>query len=353
MPASAGPMHRAVVFHAAGDVRVERIPRPVCAPGGLLVRVDACAVCGSDLKAFLAGNPRIRPPMTMGHEFTGLVETVGAGVAGFAPGDRVVMATSISCGACYYCRRGWNNLCAQLAPMGFSHPGGMAEYVAIPAPALANGHVIRVPAGLAPEYAALAEPLSCTVNACENSNIAAGDTVVVVGAGPMGLMNAVMARQYGAGRVILAEVNAARLNQGAAFGVDRLVNPAAEDLLKVVREETGGVGADVVIVAAPAAKPQEQALELVRKRGTVCLFASLSEGKHLLSVNSRLLHYGELRVVGTSDSTPAQVRKAVDLMAGGSMPLAQLVTHKLALEDVAQAFALMQSGESLRVVLMP
>lgn len=344
---------KAVVFHAAGDVRVEEIPRPVCRKGELGVRVDACAVCGSDWKAFLSGNPRIKPPMVMGHEFTGVVETESGNGDGFRRGDRIVMATSISCGSCFYCRKGWRNLCAKLAPMGFSYPGGMAEYVVIPAPALENGHVVKVPPGLEPAHAALAEPVSCAVNACENCGIQPGDTVVVIGAGPMGILNACVAREFGAKQVILAEVNEARLKQGALFGVDLLVNPATQDLNLIVKEATGGVGADVVIVAAPAAKPQEDALALARKRGTVCLFASLSEGKHLLSLNSRLIHYGELRVIGSSDSTATHVRKALELMGKGTFALDRLVSHRLGLDGIHRAFELMKSGEALRVVLAP
>jgi len=289
----------------------------------------------------------------MGHEFTGLVETVGQGVRGFVLGDRVVMATSISCGKCYYCGKGWPNLCAELAPMGFSYPGGMAEFVTIPARALENGHVVRVSAGVKAEHAALAEPLSCTVNACENAAVQPGDTVVVIGAGPMGIMNACMAREFGATKVIMAEVNPMRLAMCKPLGFDVLVDPASEDLAAVVKRETRGIGADVAIVAAPAAQPQEQAAVLVRKRGTVCLFASLPAGKSTLAMDSRPVHYGELRVVGTSDSTPAHVARAVGLIAGGSLPVARLASHTLGLGGIFKAYELMQRGESLRVVLMP
>ncbi len=343
---------RAVVYHGAGDVRVEQMPVPGCEAGGLLVKVDACAVCGSDMKAYLSGNPRMRPPIVMGHEFAGtVVETRAAG--GFAVGERVVMATSVACGECVYCRRGWRNLCAEVRPMGFGYDGGMAEYVAIPELAVRGGHVVKVPEGLGSLFAALAEPVSCAVNACENSGVREGDTVLVMGAGPMGILNAVVAREFGAASVILSEINPARLAPCAAFGFDRLVNPAEEDLAQVVRQETGGVGADVVIVAAPAALPQEQALALARKRGTVCLFASLPAGKSLLTVDSRLIHYNELRVVGTSDSTPAQVARAVGLLAGGAFPAGRLVTHVLPFEGFSEAIALMRRGEGLRVVLTP
>jgi L-iditol 2-dehydrogenase len=344
---------KAVVYHAPRDVRVENVEAPVCHEGEIRLRVDACAVCGSDLKAYLAGNPRIKPPMVMGHEFTGIVETESGNGDGFRKGERVVMATSVSCGECLYCRKGWRNLCANLAPMGFSYPGGMAEYVSIPKRAIENGHVVRVPKGVLPEHAALAEPISCAVNACENCGIKPGDTVVVVGAGPMGILNACVARAFGAQKIILAEVNDARLKQAMDFNVDVLANPAQQDLARVVRDQTGGLGADVVIVAAPAAQPQEAALELTRKRGTICLFASLSEGKHMLQLNSRLIHYNELRVVGSSDSTADHVRKAVDMICRGAVPVERLATHVMGLDGILDAFELMQRGEALRVVLKP
>jgi len=343
---------RAVVYRGPLDVKVEQVPVPACGEGGLLVRVDACAVCGSDMKAYTSGNPRMRPPIVMGHEFAGVIVGNRAG-AGFSNGDRVVMATSVACGTCVYCQRGWRNLCANVRPMGFGYNGGMAEYVSVPELAVRGGHVIRVPASVKPLHAALAEPVSCAVNACENSHVQRGDTVLVMGAGPMGILNAAVARGFGAAKVVLSEINPSRLAQAEAFGFSRLVNPAADDLARVVKEETGGIGMDVVIVAAPAAQPQEQAMTLVRKRGTVCLFASLPAGKSMLNVDSRAIHYGELRVVGTSDSTPAHVAKAVALIAAGTFPAGRLVTHTLPFEGFKDAIALMEKGEALRVVLMP
>ena len=344
---------KAVVYHGPLDVRCESVPMPACGADEIRVKVDACAVCGSDWKAYKSGNPRMKPPITIGHEFTGLIETIGAGVRGFATGERIVMATSLSCGKCLYCRRGWRNLCTDLRPMGFYYNGGMAEFVTIPARALQQGHVVKVPAGVKAIHAALAEPVSCCVFAAGNCGITQGDIVAVLGAGPMGILNACVAREFGAAKIILSEVNPSRLKQAEAFGFDRLVNPATEDLAKIIKDETGGCGADVVIVAAPAAQPQEQAMTLARKRGTVCLFASLPAGKSMLHVDSRPIHYGELRVIGSSDSTDAHVRRAVELIAGGSLPANRVASHVLKLDDIQQAFALMESGEALRVVLVP
>lgn len=344
---------KAVVYHAPGDIRIEEVPIPKCGDDELFVKIDACAVCGTDLKSYRHGNPRIKAPLPMGHEFTGLIEKIGSNVEGFAKGERIVMATSVSCGDCFYCKKGWPNLCVDVAPMGFSYPGGMAEYLTIPARAIRNGHVIKTPADLKPEHAALAEPLSCAVNSLERCDIQAGDTVVVLGAGPMGILNACVARGLGAGKIILSEINPARLAQAGQFNCDLLVNPVEQDLVEMVLNETGGLGADIAIVAAPAAQPQETAVELVRKRGAVCLFASLPVGKNILSVDSRKIHYGEQRLVGTSDSTPAHVRKAVELLAGGSIPADRLVSHVLGLDGIFTAYDLMESGEALRVVLKP
>jgi len=342
---------KAVVFYAPGDIRVEEIEIPVCKADEVLVKVDACAVCGSDMKAAVSGNVRIKPPRVMGHEFTGLIVETGAKISGYKNGDRVVMATSISCGQCWYCRHGHRNLCSDLSPMGYSYDGGMAEYVAIPARAIANGHLIVTPPTLSPEIAALSEPVSCAVNAVGQCNIRKGDTVLVIGAGPMGILNACIARVYGAMKIIFAELNDNRLKQCEQFGFDRLVNPAKEDLRQVVMDETEGYGVDVVIIAAPAAAPQEQALDLVRKQGSVMLFASLPSGKSMLNIDSRLIHYKELHVLGSSDSTPEHVKKAVEILSAGLFPAEKIVTHRLRWDDIDKAFELMRSGESLRVVL--
>lgn len=339
---------KAIVYYAPQDIRVETIPGPSCGDDEIRVKVDACAVCGSDLKAYKHGNPRIKPPLVIGHEFTGIVETVGKHVDGFSPGDRVVMAVAVSCGQCYYCKEGRPNICASVAVMGFGYPGGMAEYVTIPAIAVKNGHVVKVQKGLKAEHAALAEPVGCAVNSAENCHIQQGDTVLVVGAGPMGIINACVVREFGAKKIILAEISETRLQQAQEFDFDRLVNPEHEDLSTVVLEETDGIGADVVIVAAPAAKPQEDALDLVRKRGTVCLFASLPVGQNMLSLDSRKIHYGEIRLVGTSDCTAKQVEKAVDMLANNRLPADKLATHILPFDEIFTAFDLMQSGETLR-----
>ena len=344
---------KAGVYYAPKDIRVEDTPIPACGDDEIRVKVDACAVCGSDLKAYNYGNPRIKPPLVIGHEFTGLVETIGKNVDGFSLGDRVVMAVAVSCGQCYYCKKGWPNICAEVAVMGFGYPGGMAEYVTIPARAVKNGHLVRVPKGICAEHVALAESIGCAVNSIENCHFQAGDTVVVIGAGTMGIINACVAREFGAKKIIMVNRSAPRLKRAESFGFDLFINSEEQDVAQIIFDVTDGLGADVVIAAAPAATPQEMALEFVRKRGTVCLFASLAVGRHMLSLDSRKIHYGEVRVVGTSDCTARQVEKAVNMLSHNQLPADKLATHILPLDEILRAFELMQRGESLRVVLKP
>jgi len=336
-------MIKAIEYHAPGDIRVSSVPMPQCADDEIRAKVDACAICGTDLKTFVHGNTRIKPPKIMGHEFTAVVETVGKNVEGFEIGQRIVMATSVSCG----------QLCFDLRPMGFTYNGGMAEYVTIPAQALNNGHVIKVPEAVKPEHAALAEPVSCAVNACTNSNIKQGDTVLVTGSGPMGIINACVARHFGAEKIIVADTNPLRLDHAANFGFDLLINPGTEDLRGAVLDFTDQIGADIAIIAAPAKEPQQQALDMVRKRGTICLFASLPADNSILALDSRKIHYNEIRVVGSSDSTPAHVETAVELITTAKIPAEKIATHILDLEEILKGFDLMKSGQALRVVLKP
>ena len=308
-------MMRAVVYHGKGDVRVERVPVPVCGEGGLRVKVEACAVCGSDLKADKSGNPRMRPPIVMGHEFAGVVVESRAGAA-FRVGERVVMATSVACGACAYCARGWRNLCANLRPMGFGYDGGMAECVAIPDAAVRGGHVIRVPASADPAAAA-GRTVELRRERLRKQRRRRGRPVLVMGA-EMGILNAVAARAR-----FLSETRRA----GAVRAFDSTVSSTAvEDLAQAVRDATGGLG-DVVIVAAgrgaAGAGP-----EPVAQRGTLCLFAS--QAKHA-EFDSRLIHYHELR------DRIERLRAAACRAGGGAarlraFPTERLVTHRLPLE---------------------
>jgi len=280
---------KAVVFYGPHNIRIEDVPDPQVEPGGLLVKVEACAICGSDLKAYLFGNPRIHPPQVLGHEFVGEVVEVGKGVEGFKAGDKVTMATSISCGRCPVCRAGHTNRCENLKPISKDYPGAFAKYIAIPPAGVSGGNVVKVPPALG-EMAALAEPTSCAINAQILAGVKVGDTVVIVGFGPLGAIHSQVARANGATKIIVSGRSPYRLRIAEELDIDAIIDVTKSDLVKQVMSLTGGVGADVVIVTVPTAQAQEQAFRMARKGGMINLFASLPKGASELTIDSRLIH---------------------------------------------------------------
>ena len=340
-----------VVYRAPKDVVIERmVEPPVPARGELVVRVEACAICGTDIKSFHKGNPRIRPPQTMGHEFVGTVEAAGEGAVGPRPGARVVMATTIGCGECRYCRAGRSNLCRKAEAMGFHHPGAMAPWVVIPERAVQLGHLVEV-GDLEAGVAALSEPLSCVVNGLSRIPWGEIQDVLVLGLGPLGFLHALAARAKGARRVVCSEFPGARADLARELGFAQVIPPGELD--GAYLELSGNEGFDLVVVTAPHNPTQARSPTYARKGGYVSFFASLAQGDEMLAVNSRTIHYGELFVYGTSDSTPAHVREAVALLRRETSTFARLVTHRLPNREFHKAMDEIAAGRAVKVVLTP
>jgi L-iditol 2-dehydrogenase len=342
-----------VVYRAPRDVVIEPMPEPpVVRRGELLVRVEACAICGTDIKSFHKGNPRIKPPMTMGHEFVGTVEAAGADAAGPRTGARVVMATTVGCGECRYCRAGRGNLCRSAEAIGFHYPGAMAPWLAIPERAVRLGHLVEV-GDLEAGVAALAEPLSCVMNGLSRLPWGKGEieNVLVLGLGPLGFLHALAARARGAKRVVCSEFAGARTDLARALGFEQVIPPSELDGAYLAL--SGNEGFDLVVVTAPHNPTQAKSPMYARKGGYVSFFASLPQGEETLAVSSRTIHYGELLVFGTSDSTPAHVREAVALLRRETATFARLVTHRLPTREFHMAMAEIAAGRAVKVVLTP
>ena len=344
---------KAVVYHGPGDIRLEDCPEPEPAADNLIVQVTGCCICGTDLKLATIGNPRFHPPRIIGHEMVGQVVHVGRDVTGFALGDRVTLATTLACGHCPYCARGLGNVCPNAKPISCDFDGAFAPYLAIPPLALAGGNVIRVPEAVPDEAATLSEPLSCALNAQELAGVKAGDRVLIIGGGPLGALHVELAKALGAAEVMVVQRSEPRLSLLRRLQAVHVIDGAHEEVEAVVRQQTEGLGADVVICCAPSREAQEQALGLARKGGAISLFASLPKGASEITVDSRLIHYGELRVVGASDSRPEHVARAVGLMAAGKIDWQRLITHRLPLSEIRAGLALMQNKQSLKVLMNP
>ena len=344
---------RAAVYHGPGDIRTEDRPEPAPRSDNLIVEVHCCAICGTDLKLATVGNPRCHPPRVIGHEMVGHIVHVGADVSGFSMGERITLATTVSCGACPICARGLGNLCPHAKPISYDFDGAFAERLAVPPEALRGGNVIKVPASVPDEAAALSEPLSCAINAQELAGVKAGDNVLIVGGGPLGALHAELAKVTGAEQVMIVQRSEPRLSLLRGLEGVAVIDGVNEDVQSVVNERTAGLGADVVVISAPSREAHEQSLQLARKGGAVSFFASLPGGAADITLDSRAVHYGELRVVGASDSRPEHVVKAVRIMAEGRIHVESLVTHRVSLESVHEGLELMRNKQSLKVLVYP
>jgi L-iditol 2-dehydrogenase len=345
----------AAVYYGPHDLRVEQRPIPQVGPDEALLKVVSTGICGTDLRIW-RGEHRKYPPGTVrvpGHEVAGDLVGVGSGVAGLSVGQRVFVAPNLGCGRCRQCVAGNNNLCPDFAAPGITFDGSFAEYMHIPSAAIQQGNVIPIPSQVDPAAAALIEPFACVLRGQQAVHSGPGDAVLVIGAGPIGSMHALLARLRGACPVIVSEINPQRLAQAAELGADRLVNPAQEDLLAVVRAETGGAGADVVIVAAPSPSAQQAALQLAAVGGRINYFGGLPKDQPAISFDSNLVHYKELLVTGTTACSTADCWRAAAIAGAGRIDLARLVGARYPLAEALAAFQTAQSGLALKVVLEP
>ncbi|MDQ1615143.1 MAG: L-iditol 2-dehydrogenase, partial [Actinomycetota bacterium] len=296
----------------------------------------------------------IRPPRVMGHEVAGEVVDVGVGVEGWSDGDRVQVIAAIPDGTCPDCRRGWLTVCPNQESIGYHYDGGFAEYMIVPAKVLAVNGLNRIPDGLSFAEASVAEPFACVLNGQELAHVGDGDDVVVIGSGPIGCLHVRLARARGASRVTLVELNRARLDQAAAIvSPDVAICSAETDAVDEIAKLTDGRGVDVVITAAAAGQAQEQALAMAARRGRISFFGGLPKDNPYIKADSNLVHYRELTIVGANGSSPAHNAAALRLIAEGSVPVADLITHRLPLDEVLTAIDIVSKGEAIKVTVEP
>jgi len=326
---------KACVFHGPGRVEVESRPEPAPGPGELLLRMQAAGVCHSDIRVY-KGEKQARPGVIPGHEIVGTVEALGEGVQGFTIGQRVAVCPIIACGRCYYCLRGLRNRCLKRVTLGYEEDGGLAEYALIPAPLVALGHVFSVPQALPSGTAALMEPLACVLNSLETCRLRPGGSLVLLGAGPMGLLHLLLARALGVATVIVSEVRADRLDYAQRFGATLALDPRSADLRGSVLEATDGLGADAAVVTTGVADLLAPALSLVRRQGVVNLFAGFPPGT-AVDFDANAVHYSEILLTGSQNATPEQYRRALHLLT--MMPqAAEINTHVFPIEEGPQAY---------------
>jgi len=346
---------RAAVYYDIGDIRGEDRPRPKPGPGEALLRIGAAGICGTDLRIYAKGHHRI-PTGTnriLGHEFAGEIVDVGEGVAHLSAGMRVGVAPNMGCGVCTQCVAGWTNLCEDYTAFGISLDGAFAEYMIITADAIRQGNVVPIPDHIPFSVAALAEPLSCCFNGQEAVSVGRDDVVLVVGAGPIGVMHLLLARLSGARTVIVSELSEARGRQAQEHGADVVVNPQQEDLHEAVLAASSGEGASVIIVAAPAPRAQEQSLDLAARQGRINFFGGLPKSNPTIQFDSNLVHYKQLVVTGTTGSNVRQYRSSMNLIVAGRIKLDGLIGARLPLDRIHEGIERSKAGQEMRILVEP
>jgi 2-desacetyl-2-hydroxyethyl bacteriochlorophyllide A dehydrogenase len=331
---------RAAVFHQRNQLRCEDVARPEPKAGEVLIKVSRCGICGTDSHIFRGNFPAPNLPLIIGHEFAGTVAAVGAGVKNVKVGDKATADINIACGTCWFCRHHQKLFCASVRQLGVHDAGGMAEYVVAPAT-----NVYTLPSSMPFEHAAFVEPLACAVHGQERIGVDVGETVLIIGAGPMGLCHAALSRLRGASRIIVSEPSETRRTRAHAIGSDIEIDPLSDGAADLLRDATFGRGADVVIEAVGRPATYKQAFELVRRGGRVLAYGAAPPDA-TIDLKPFDIYAKELTIVGSYAGTYETWPTAIDLIASGRVNPSQIVDSVRPLSDVARSIESMETDKS-------
>jgi threonine dehydrogenase-like Zn-dependent dehydrogenase len=341
---------KAAVVHGKGDIRIEAYETPSAGEGEIVVQTKVSGICATDIKTLLGQGLPKELPTILGHEVVGEVAELGSGVDGYRVGDRVAVYPIAVCGDCYYCKRGRHNLCEHEFGLAHGINGGFAEYVRLPREIVNIGGVVKLPDSLPFEKAVLAEPLSCVYASLKTCRVAAGSVVVVLGAGPMGLMHLKMAKWAGA-RVISVDLLEKRLETARRMGADFCLNPKAVNHFDEIHKITGGHGAEAVIASLGIPGVIEENLKLTRNGGTFNIFGGPPAGQ-TIAVDPRWLHYGEINLTGTFAASPVQFRECLDLLIRDEIAVDGLISDRFTLDTFLDAVECAKKQTMIRGVVV-
>lgn len=343
----------AVVLAGPNDFSPKQYPMPELEDGDILLRMGKAAICGTDIRILEGKKTKdVRYPSVIGHEICGTVHAMSRDVTGFALGDKLAIANVISCHACSSCLSGRENACLARKAIGYEFDGGFAEYIRIPALAIANGNAVKLPGHVSFEEGALIEPLACCIRGLKNAGTGFNHVVLIVGAGPIGLMHLQLSKIVGASKVIVSEPIASRREKAAKLGADVLVDPLHEDIAAIVSRETNGIGVDVVIFAIGAPQIVNSTIKLCRRGGTVNLFAGFA-GTGECVIEANVIHYGEINVNGSTAYKLIDYLEAAQMVINRRVNLKEIITHTFRIADFQKAYDICKSGEGLKVLIEP
>jgi L-iditol 2-dehydrogenase len=342
---------KAARLYGIEDIRVESIQIPEIAEDEVLIRVKASFICGTDVRFFKNGKPGSSDePLVAGHEIAGIIEKIGSEVSEYQVGQRVGVAPNYGCGVCDICISGNTQMCKQSEALGVSVDGGFAEFMRVPAAAVRQGNITPIGDSISFEEAALAEPLSCVYNAYEKIGIYPGDHVLVIGAGPIGLMHARVAQMAGAAAVYINDISKERLALAKQLNPD-VITIGGENLQAELSRLTSGRLADVVITAASVSVIQEMAFALAGMNGRIMFFGGLPKGRSVVQLDTNEIHYKQLTVAGTTRQSLRQYRDCLRLIECGRLKVSDLITAEANLDDIGKVIADVAAGIGLKSVI--
>lgn len=342
---------KAAVFLSPNQIELREVERPRIGTEEVLVGVKVAGICGTDARIF-KGSKKIPAPRIIGHEFAGEIEEVGARVKEWRRGDRVTVEPIIACGRCYCCLRGRFNICLSRPTIGYEYDGAFAEFVRIPAEAVARGNLIRLPDEVSFEEAAFAEPLSACIQGNERARIRKGDRVWIMGDGPIGLTHVQLAALSGAGTIILSGTDPKKLEMGRKLGAHHIIQVPQQDALAEVNTLTEGEGVDVGISATSVSQLVEDCLNKgLRKGGLLLIFAGVPPDS-LARIDPNRIHYQEYTITGSSGHSVETMRQSIALIRSGSFRVHPLISHRLSLEQVVEGIHMKDRVEGLKHLII-
>ncbi|WP_324293233.1 zinc-binding dehydrogenase [Lacrimispora defluvii] len=343
---------KAAVMYGPGDIRVEMTKKPECPKDGLILKIMAVGLCGSDIRNLTSDSRKGDYPFIYGHEIVGIVDETGTEQTRYQVGQRLFLFPGTYCMKCDNCISGHSENCSDKEVTALSGTGGFAQYVAVKGKKIELGGIYEIPEDVSFDAASLGEPLTSVFACLDNVNIGYPDSLVIIGAGPIGCFMAQLAKIRGAQKIIMIDLNDTRLNMAKEFGVDITINSSKEDPIEAVRRFTDGKGADKVISATPANSTQTQSIHMVKKGGLVVFFGGVPKGS-LTELDCNLIHYNNIWIKGHFGASYIQSKRAFELAISKEFPTQKFITHILPLDKINEGIELTRTGEAIKVVLHP
>lgn len=343
---------KAAVMYGPGDIRVEMTKKPECPKDGLILKIMAVGLCGSDIRNLTSDSRKGDYPFIYGHEIVGIVDETGTEQTRYQVGQRLFLFPGTYCMKCDNCISGHSENCSDKEVTALSGTGGFAQYVTVKGKKIELGGIYEIPEDVSFDAASLGEPLTSVFACLDNVNIGYPDSLVIIGAGPIGCFMAQLAKIRGAQKIIMIDLNDTRLNMAKEFGVDITINSSKEDPIEAVRRFTGGKGADKVISATPANSTQTQSIHIVKKGGLVVFFGGVPKGS-LTELDCNLIHYNNIWIKGHFGASYLQSKRAFELAISKEFPTQKFITHILPLDKINEGIELTRTGEAIKVVLHP